>query len=174
MVGQPSPLTLCPQSMLVSLFLLQFCAQVTQLYLLISRLWLLVHSSNILLGLTRWNWTIFGCMLSLAPVVAHQSSLLTNILQIDCLSSWWKLWKHHKVHGIWTPYWTFFSSFNTTVMALFRDASVITYTCTLTNTFSHGFKPYMNCVSHNLWLSQELHYYIIKLGNVLLYSPLLL
>ena len=59
---QPSPLTLCPPAMSVSLFLLGVRADVTELGLFITRQWLLVKSSLVVLWLLWCFWTVPGDM----------------------------------------------------------------------------------------------------------------
>ena len=77
---QPSLLTLHLLAASVSLLLLNVCANITELGLLIIRWWLLVRSLFVVLWLIWCFRTISGDMSHLPTIIAHRSSLLTNVL----------------------------------------------------------------------------------------------
>ena len=91
MACQPFPLTLCPLAASVSLLLLIVYAHVTELCSFITRCWLPVGSSFVVLRLSWCFRTVLGDMSHFSAIVAHQSSWLTCALYIIHLSSCWKL-----------------------------------------------------------------------------------
>ena len=144
MACQPFPLTLYPPAASVSLLLLIICAYTTEFRSFITRYWLPVGSSFVVLGFfvifldSTWWYVPFFHNSSTSVLVdsscfVHYSFILT--LEISR-----RAWM---VANILNPYCTFSSNFSTTVMTLFRDASVIAYACAFTNPFTRGFRPYI-------------------------------
>ena len=90
MICQPFLLTLHPPAASVSLLLLLVHAHITELCLFITRWWLLVRSSFVVLWLSWCFWTVLGDVSHFSAIVAHWSSLLTNGLYVIHLSLYWK------------------------------------------------------------------------------------
>ena len=90
MACQPFPLTFCPPAASVSLLLLIVHAHITELRSFITRCWLPVGSSFVVLRLSWCFRTVLGDMSHFSTIVAHRSSWLTSALYIIHLSSYWK------------------------------------------------------------------------------------
>ena len=74
----------------VSLLLLLVCAHITELCSFITRWWLLVRSSFVVLWLSWCFRRVLGDVSHFFAIVAHWSWLLTNGLYIFHLSLYWK------------------------------------------------------------------------------------
>ena len=96
----------------------------------------------------RWIQTTFSYMSSFLAILAHCSSLLTNILQVAYLSSWWKF--PEGMEGSWhlEPVLDIFFQIQCNCYDFIQERSVIAYTCALTNPLNHDFKLYRNvCIA---------------------------
>ena len=87
---QPSLLTLHPPTTAVSLLLLGVHAGITELCFFISREWLPIRFLFIVLWLLWCFWAILGGISHFPTTITHWSPLLTNVLQVLHLISYWK------------------------------------------------------------------------------------
>ena len=143
MACQPFPLTLCPPAASVSLLFLIVHAHITELRPFITRCWLLVGSSFVVLRLLGCFQTALGDMSHFSAIVAHRSSWLTRALYIIHLSSYWKFpegleWLLH-LKSILYIFFQLQCNCHDFVQGCISHCLCL---C-LTNPFSHGFRPYI-------------------------------